>query len=1244
MSFGFGVGDFLAVAKLARKVRKDFVGAPAQLEGIAKEVKNLTSVLQDIEDELETNSTQTTELKDISAACEDVLKDVTKTLDKYSEVQSGQGSPSDKVKRVWKRLKLEPSDIIELRDRITSTVTLLNTFVQKLAYQATLETKRGVDCLVADKDNQERRKILDWITDMDYAPQHNDHIKERQEGTGLWLLDSNKYQTWLRGENQTLFCPGIPGAGKTVLSAVVISKLLEQYYRDPKLGVAYIYFHFRMHEKQGLDNLVSSLLKQLCELLSSVPAVVQDLYKRHTSVRTRPTVDELLDALAIVATSYTKVFIVVDALDECQENHGCRKTFIDKLLHLQGRAKVNLFATSRFIPNITERFKKEDWFEIRASTADIERYLDHRVQISTVAAVQQLRDDIKTTISQAADGMFLLARIYLDEVSRAVKPRQIHAKIRGFQKQAAGSGEKERIHVLQLAYKAAMERIEEQEYTRDVAKQALAWITCAKRPLSTTELRHALTIEEGDTELLEEDLVHIDDIVAICAGLVTIDEESDIIRLVHFTTQEYFEQNRDQWFPSVEEAISKVCITYLSFDSFETGYCRTDAQLTQRLLEYPLYDYAAKNWGHHARHAPELNPDIVITFLYHKPKADASAELLFHRTNLAGPYPDSIEQLLPLHLASYFGILEVVKILLLTHKVEPDLRDASYRTALSWAAEFGHVDTVTMLLDHGAAVNWEGTRGNILSYAIREGNERVVKLLLDRSADFRRFFQLHHACRCGSEPIVRLLLDKGVEVSTLNQHGETAFQRAIRSGSEAVVTLLIRRGVSLESRNEIDMTPLAYAAELKNETIARLLLDEGAEIEARDSFGRTPLCYASYSGSEAIVKLLLNKGADIESRTCDGQTPLAYAISGRSIAVTRLLVANGANLNTRDKYNETPLTKAVSENHSTLVKVLLDNGAYYDDFASTHVVPLIIAAENNSRDAADILLQAGADIEARGEDGQTALCKAASKGHAAMIKILLSNGANIEAVDSQHGRTPLLLATLNGYGEEASILLEGGANMDVSDNKGCTPLIYASREGCLAVVKALLSRGASIEHGDDLYGRTPLSWAAGTGDEKMVNLLLESGACLETRDKTYRTPLHWAIEENRRGKGNSGMIHLLLEKGANIEAMDQDGRTPLSRAAERGDARKVKYLVKRGARLDVKDTKEGLTALDWALRKNRKDVANVLSKASTTRSKLKAHVATPIKGEYNDAKTAAVSPKYPGAALVLAPQQPIPTT
>lgn len=73
------------------------------------------------------------------------------------------------------------------------------------------------------------RRIPNWITELDFDSQHNDNLKSRLEGTGLWLLQSEEFNHWISRPQQTLFCPGIPGAGKTMPSSILVEHLRAQF-------------------------------------------------------------------------------------------------------------------------------------------------------------------------------------------------------------------------------------------------------------------------------------------------------------------------------------------------------------------------------------------------------------------------------------------------------------------------------------------------------------------------------------------------------------------------------------------------------------------------------------------------------------------------------------------------------------------------------------------------------------------------------------------------------------------------------------------------------------------------------------------------------------------------------------------------------------------------------------------------------------------------------------------------------
>jgi hypothetical protein len=422
MSFGFSVADFIAAIELANKIRKEFVGAPKQFKDISDEyvpqaydsfpltswfdrVRSLSITLQDVDVVLyegELNDHQKKDLKDIIDACRNVLDELERTLEKYRELELRQRDIGKRVQRAWKRLTWEPDDIHELRSRITSNVTLLNSFSERFA-------RENVTKLVRHQDGQERRAILDWLTPIDYAHQQNDLINRRQKGTGQWLLDSVEYKAWLKTERQTLFCPGIPGAGKTILTSIVVRDLQERFRGDDTIGIAYIYCNFRRQDEQEVDRLFASLLKQLSQERPPIADIIKTLYGYHKDKRTRPSLHEILGVLQSVAATYSRVFIIVDALDECQISNGCRERFLSGLFNIQAKYGTNLLATSRRISSIEKGFEGTTMLEIRASEVDVRKYLEsHMFRLPAFVARSLELQEIKARIINAVDGMYVV--------------------------------------------------------------------------------------------------------------------------------------------------------------------------------------------------------------------------------------------------------------------------------------------------------------------------------------------------------------------------------------------------------------------------------------------------------------------------------------------------------------------------------------------------------------------------------------------------------------------------------------------------------------------------------------------------------------------------------------------------------------------------------------------------------------------------------------------------------------------
>ncbi|GKZ74668.1 hypothetical protein AnigIFM50267_001157 [Aspergillus niger] len=738
-----------------------------------------------------------------------------------------------------------------------------------IVLESVSRTETNVETMKSKFDRKEELEVLEWLTPIDYGPQHSDFLKRRQSGTAQWFLDSTIYQTWISSNKQTLFCPGIPGAGKTILTAAVIDDITARFLNDKSVGIAYVYCDFRRQNEQSAEDLITSLLKQLSQCRPSLPDIVRSLYDRHRHRRTRPELDEISTTLRSVGAMYSRVFIIIDALDECQTSNDCRTRFITESLNFQATCGGNILATSRFIPQITEKFKKCMTLEIRAHDQDVQKYLRSRILQCESRLLASHSEEIQTEITKAVDGMFLLAQLHFDAGSEAYND----------------------------AYEDVMQRIEGQDIdSRKLAHDALSWINCVMRPLNTLELRHALAVE-AETEFDRDNIPFLDDIISVCAGLVTVDEESDVIRLVHYTAQEFFQRTWTRWFSNAHHGIATACVTYLSFDPFKTGPCSTDMDFEARLDAYPLFSYAARNWGHHVR-AQEMEISLIVALLEDTPRLNACVQGLFARKEFSTHwnYSQQVPKLFTgLHLASYFGLENVVLYMIQQGK-QSEVIDSFGRLPLTWAAFNGHVGVVQHLL--GRSINSDSADNDgrtPLAWAACNDHERVVKLLVE----------------------------KGLGLGSRDTFGRTPLSLAASNGCVGVVKLLVEIGSDLNSRDADDRTPLSWAAYKGHTTIVQLLLEGGVDPDSKDVDGRTPISWAAYNGCEAVVQILLVHCADPDSKDETGRTPLSWAAENGHERVVKLLLKKGVEVTSIDQTGRTPLDWASYYGHKTVVELLL---------------------------------------------------------------------------------------------------------------------------------------------------------------------------------------------------------------------------------------------------------------------------------------------------------------------------------
>jgi DNA replication protein DnaC len=104
--------------------------------------------------------------------------------------------------------------------------------------------KSDIDYLCHEENLEKRVNLLAWISSTDFSAQQADYISRRQKGTGQWFLNAPEFAQWLKQPNGTLFCPGIPGAGKTMMASIAIDYLLKTVQAD-SVGVAYVYCNYK---------------------------------------------------------------------------------------------------------------------------------------------------------------------------------------------------------------------------------------------------------------------------------------------------------------------------------------------------------------------------------------------------------------------------------------------------------------------------------------------------------------------------------------------------------------------------------------------------------------------------------------------------------------------------------------------------------------------------------------------------------------------------------------------------------------------------------------------------------------------------------------------------------------------------------------------------------------------------------------------------------------------------------------
>ncbi|KAF9760747.1 hypothetical protein IL306_004140 [Fusarium sp. DS 682] len=376
-------------------------------------------------------------------------------------------------------------------------------------------------------NEDERCKILQWVSDIKYEDDHRAASKGRVNVTGEWLLCHEAYLKWRQSAKSTLlWLNGIPGAGKTKLSTRVVDDLLALLHSQPHQGIGFANFYCDHNRADRNDPvaIIRSLVRQLCcpRGSTSIDTCVEDQYlsrKAKGFASGRLTAEECRDLLFRLLAGYQNVYIVVDGLDEC--DRASRHILMDLLEEMLEKfdQSIKVYIASRKATDLTKRYQKGDHLEVSANDnqADIERFVLDKMNQSEFCRTNlspKLRDQILRTFHDKSQGMFQWATLHIGELLQLERQADIE----------------EYLHELPQGLEAAYEKIFDQIARQRGSKRKIAFaafqiLMVSWRPLHPFELSIAVAQEPNRGFIIDHD-VDIAYVLDACHNLLVVADGS----------------------------------------------------------------------------------------------------------------------------------------------------------------------------------------------------------------------------------------------------------------------------------------------------------------------------------------------------------------------------------------------------------------------------------------------------------------------------------------------------------------------------------------------------------------------------------------------------------------------------------------------------------------------------------------------------------------------------------------------
>ncbi|CVK86499.1 uncharacterized protein FMAN_06230 [Fusarium mangiferae] len=429
LSISASIAGLVALADLVfrsgTKYVKSYRGAPTEVGNLMREVRSLSVILHNLSlvafDLEETGRPETTAavhepppalqphyLHD----CHQLLRRLETGLSRTeTSLDSGSGRQRLRARLKWPFTSTESRDMIQDIQRYNQIIhtALAADSLAKLKHclSRQIEMKDGLEKInrTAEKilDIQvkialdtKRNQVLEYFGQFNPRGEYETNDSLRHGLTGLWLTQGPEFDYWYSTPASRLWCSGIPGAGKSVLSAAVIKECLHRNAHDAHKAIAYFFCTYRHERSQHMVNILSSLCIQLALQSEKAFRILQEYHDQLFSshhLSTKPTVEMLTQILHRICACFTRVYIIVDGIDECDNRVEANVKCLAELALSQGDDVMNMALFSRDESIIRTRLERDfSHVEIEAHTEDLQLYVASELNERITSKRLRLRD------------------------------------------------------------------------------------------------------------------------------------------------------------------------------------------------------------------------------------------------------------------------------------------------------------------------------------------------------------------------------------------------------------------------------------------------------------------------------------------------------------------------------------------------------------------------------------------------------------------------------------------------------------------------------------------------------------------------------------------------------------------------------------------------------------------------------------------------------------------------------------